>query len=688
MIFFHIEAVSSSPVFKDDEQEGSILKRRSSCLERLNTILLDIFEERPSFLIQIAEIKTPSTLLAYLAYTPSGVEKGIIDVETDIQQAWQNLFTQTGVTLTLTLVEEITVTDFNRAIQRYEMYDSRVREACSKRFFSDFTKYDYGYKISDRLVPNDSVKNKATAKAAMKKLLPDSSMTQELERIFCKKHAKTLCYGIPVHYKLSVRTDIIADEMIDFLVNCLYQNKRLLSRRITKIDNIEYKRWDRDNISKLFKCSQNSTVEIILNGDVATEQEYASQYHQISDLLAEYIKKFSGNILFFFVENSSHPGFAKQLLGKIDEDLDIIEIQEGVGNAKQASAYFLNLLADSNMQGFWENEAVFEPGKFYSATEVRTKFNQWRNARLKDRVYSAYSYSQTLQIDKAIQKKGSAFDELQSMVGLSEVKTIIKDIIAAYKIQKLRSKYYDSKEAVTRHMIFTGNPGTAKTTVARLLAEILKENGILKTGAFIECGRADLVGKYVGWTAQIVKEKFSQAQGGILFIDEAYSLVEDRGGLYGDEAINTIVQEMENKRGDVIVIFAGYPEKMKEFLDKNEGLRSRIAFHVDFPDYGPDELMGILEKMLLDKQYVMTAQAKTKAQQIFKQVCTRDEFGNGRFVRNLFEQAVNRQATRISESADEEIGREKLFELQEVDLDVNIVKQYDKEQKRPIGFSN
>lgn len=686
MIIYHIEVVSSSPVFKDDEQEGSIFKRRTSCLERLNTILLDIFEEQQSFLMQIAEISTPSTILAYVAYTPSGAEKGTIEVETDIQQAWQRLPIQTDITLAL--IQEITVTDFNRAIQRHEMYDTRVREACTKQFFTDFTKYDYGYKVSDRLAYESTVTNKASAKAAAKKLLPDSSMMQELDRIFCGKHSKKLFFGIPVHYKLSVKADIIADEMIDFLVNCLYLNKRLLSRRITKIDAIEDKRWDKDNISKLFKCSQNSVVEIVLNGDVATEQEYASQYHQISDMLAEYIKEFSGNILFFFVENSSHPGFAKQLLGKIDEELDIIEIQEGVGNARQALAYFLTLLVDSNIQRFFENDVVFEPGKFYSATEVRTKFNQWRKARLKDRVYSAYSYSQTLQIDKAIQKKGSAFDELQSMVGLSEIKIIIKDIIAAYKIQKLRSKYYDSKEAVTRHMIFTGNPGTAKTTVARLLAEILKENGILKTGAFIECGRADLVGKYVGWTAQIVKEKFSQAQGGILFIDEAYSLVEDRGGLYGDEAINTIVQEMENKRGDVIVIFAGYPGKMKEFLAKNEGLRSRIAFHVDFPDYGSDELMGILEKMLLDKQYVMTSQAKAKAQQIFKQVCTRNEFGNGRFVRNLFEQAVNRQATRISESAEEEIGREKLFELQEVDLDVNIVKQYDKEQIRPIGFSS
>ena len=219
MIIYHIEVVSSSPVFKDDEQEGSIFKRRTSCLERLNTILLDIFEEQQSFLMQIAEISTPSTILAYVAYTPSGAEKGTIEVETDIQQAWQRLPIQTDITLAL--IQEITVTDFNRAIQRHEMYDTRVREACTKQFFTDFTKYDYGYKVSDRLAYESTVTNKASAKAAAKKLLPDSSMMQELDRIFCGKHSKKLFFGIPVHYKLSVKADIIADEMIDFLVNCL-----------------------------------------------------------------------------------------------------------------------------------------------------------------------------------------------------------------------------------------------------------------------------------------------------------------------------------------------------------------------------------------------------------------------------------------------------------------------------------
>ena len=232
MIVYRIEAVSSPPIFKDDEQEGNMFKRRSSCLERLNTILLDIFEERQSFLMQIVEINTPSTILAYVAYTPSGVEKGTIDVEADIQQAWQHLPIQTDITLTL--IQEITVTDFNRAIQRHEMYDTRVREACTKQIFSDFTKYDYGYKVSDRLAHASIVANKASAKVAVKKLLPDSSMMKELDRIFCKKHSKKLFFGIPVHYKLSVKEDIIADEMIDFLVNCLYLNKRLLSRGLPK----------------------------------------------------------------------------------------------------------------------------------------------------------------------------------------------------------------------------------------------------------------------------------------------------------------------------------------------------------------------------------------------------------------------------------------------------------------------
>ena len=152
-------------------------------------------------------------------------------------------------------------------------------------------------------------------------------------------------------------------------------------------------------------------------------------------------------------------------------------------------------------------------------------------------------------------------------------------------------------------------------------------------------GRGDLVGKYVGWTAKIIKEKFKDAKGGILFIDEAYSLVDDRNGSFGDEAINTVVQEMENHREDVIVIFAGYPDKMEEFLNKNPGLRSRIAHHIHFEDYSLEELSEIARHIAKEKELVIDDDAMNKVRDIIENNMSQKDFGNGRFVRNLIERA-------------------------------------------------
>lgn len=684
MIFYRAEIALTTEIPNTEKKKNQNSWEGNSYFDPYNDQLLDLYEETNcSMLMQFAAAETALNILAYVVYDNKVVEKGRIDVRKDIAETCSQV--HFPFIIRMIISEEVSVSDYNRARQRYDLGSYKVRELFSKKFGLDYARDAYGYQLSDRVIDDSVVTNKSTAKIEMKKLLPDVELAAEIERIFSADHPRDLFYGIPVHYKISAKSELVADEMVDLVVSCLYRNKRILSRRIAKIEQIE-NRCDKDNLMKFIKCSQGSVVEIVLNGDVATENEYASSFHQVSDMLADYIKVNSGNILFFFVENTNHPGFAKQLLGKIDKDLDIVEIKEGVGNAKQALAYFKSLLADTNMQKFYEHEVVFEKGKFYSATEVRTKFNQWRKERLKDRVYSAYDQSLALHIDQDIARRGSAYDELQAMVGLIDVKEIAKDIIAAYKIQKLRNSYYDSNDVSTRHMIFTGNPGTAKTTVARLFTEIMKENDILKTGAFVEVGRSDLVGKYVGWTASIVKEKFSLAQGGVLFIDEAYALADDSHS-YGDEAINTIVQEMENKRADVIVIFAGYPEKMKEFLAKNEGLRSRIAFHVNFPDYKPEELLGILDKILKDKQYVMTSDARAKALDIFGQVYMQEEYGNGRFVRNLFEQAVNRQASRLSQMGGERISREALFELQAVDFDTNIVKQYVAGKNSRIGFA-
>ncbi len=233
-------------------------------------------------------------------------------------------------------------------------------------------------------------------------------------------------------------------------------------------------------------------------------------------------------------------------------------------------------------------------------------------------------------------------------------------------------------------MIFTGNPGSAKTSVARLIAKILKCEGILETGNFVECGRDDLIGKYVGWTAKIVASKFREARGGILFIDEAYSLVSEDS--YGDEAINTIVQQMENHRDDVIVIFAGYPDKMKTFLDRNEGLRSRIAFHLNFPDYNPEELLDILKLMAKDRGFKLDKKVDEKCLGIFENACSQEEFGNGRFARNLLEQAIMKQGKRIlKESKAKDISKTELVRLKVCDFETNAEHIY-KDERPVIGF--
>ena len=242
--------------------------------------------------------------------------------------------------------------------------------------------------------------------------------------------------------------------------------------------------------------------------------------------------------------------------------------------------------------------------------ELRTMFGEWYNNKMKTSIYP--QYKNIAVCHKEAKKKvarGNAYDELNQMIGLAEAKSTIEKALNYYKIQRIYKDKGIKQDHPAMHMVFTGNPGTAKTTVARLFARIMKENGLLSKGHLVEVGRSDLVGKYVGWTASIVKDKFKSAMGGVLFIDEAYSLVDDRGGSFGDEAINTIVQEMENRREDLVVIFAGYPKEMERFLEKNPGLRSRIAFHVPFADYSVEELCQIAKHIGKSKGITLTDDA-------------------------------------------------------------------------------
>ena len=281
----------------------------------------------------------------------------------------------------------------------------------------------------------------------------------------------------------------------------------------------------------------------------------------------------------------------------------------------------------------------------------------------------------------------SALEKFESLIGLVEVKTMLKRIITASKVRQLQKNYGIITSFPTLHMVFTGNPGTAKTTTARLLAQILKNEKVINTGSFIECGRSDLVGKYIGWTAKIVKKKFKQARGGILFIDEAYSLIDDTHS-FGYEAINTIVQEMENHRDDVIVIFAGYKEPMDNFIKYNEGLRSRIPFYIDFPDYNAQELTEILQLMVKERGYIINDNILRKCYAAFQQAIKVENFGNGRFVRNILDGACLLQAERIMNRNDTiKINKQQLMSFSEDDF-IQLHQNRCPFIKKEIGFKH
>lgn len=254
-----------------------------------------------------------------------------------------------------------------------------------------------------------------------------------------------------------------------------------------------------------------------------------------------------------------------------------------------------------------------------------------------------------------IKKSGNtATKELNSLIGLTSVKTEINTLTNYINIQRMRAEKGMKVSPISYHCVFTGNPGTGKTTVARIVSEIYKELGILKKGHLVETDRSGLVAEYVGQTAVKTNKIIDSALDGILFIDEAYSLVDGGNSDYGKEAIATLLKRMEDDRARLVVILAGYTGEMKRFIDSNPGLQSRFNRYIEFPDYSAEELFLIFESSTDKYEYKLTDEAGSALKDAFeKAVAKKDKsFGNGRFVRNLFEKVIENQANRISSSTD------------------------------------
>jgi len=565
--------------------------------------------------------------------------------------------------------DEITFSDFISLLKHSEK-EGYSRFNTDETILNHFDIYDLYGRLS--ITFKEFILQKPLPRTKLFKLARDQlcvdSIIPELERIY--QPPNEVVTGHPVHYFIQCDNDYLCDTIYELLISALHANNRLKSKKYAVL-SISEKNFSRCECEALYEACTGGALVIKcgekIEGELSPEdrllraifgEKYKgndndnyddSDMFWLSTICKTALKHRNDTLTFFCLPRTS-----ERVKVKMREALDImtlVDITETFASKDSAkkflkqTAHRRNVKVSKSLYDVTENEQTA-----FSSTELLRAFDVWYSKHLKSHSYPQYaSFTSSGQISAKETHKGDAFSELEQLIGLKEAKTVIKQAVDYFRAQRLLCDRGLSAHRPSMHMIFSGAPGTAKTTVARLFARILRENELLSIGKLYEVGRADLVGRFVGWTAQKVEKKFSEAMGSVLFIDEAYSLVDDRDGSYGDEAISTIVSEMENRRDDIVVIFAGYTEKMEGFLYKNPGMRSRISFHVPFADYNTEELYQILEHIAVKQSLILDYSVEEKLMPLLSKARCEPDFGNGRYVRNLIERARMNQAGRLLE---------------------------------------
>ena len=554
-------------------------------------------------------------------------------------------------------------------------------EAVLKRF--DLDELDNWHKwthFGENLIDDEESPESVYGKA--EKLLVKGTLISEMDRICAGQNTKRAA-GHPVHYLVCTDDRNVRRETCKILLQTLYGMNRVFNRRycftdIHPDDDIELPLLD-----QLYNSNKGGAMIIRYIVCEGYDQDQAGSGIQNIEMVCELMKKYRHQVLTILCLPRVCKK-EKELFFEYLGNISFVEIEESFAKDEAALGQLKMMAKEIGVRADKDLADRIEPGVGYLTSDLRTIFEEWYNNKLKTIVFPQYKEVAT--VSRTIQKEGpagNAYEELMNMIGLTEAKKVIDRAIKYRKAQKLFADKGMKADHPSMHMVFSGSPGTAKTTVARLFARIMKDNGLLSIGHLVEVGRGDLVGKYVGWTAKTVQEKFRKAKGGVLFIDEAYSLVDDRNGSYGDEAINTIVQEIENHRDELVVIFAGYTDKMEEFLNKNPGLRSRIAYHVPFPDYSTEELCEIAKLTAAEKGLVLSEGAQGKLTQVFDLAKTQPDFGNGRYVRNIIEKSRMAQTERLLSKDPDKVTRREIATLCEEDIELPETRQA---ERRTIGF--
>lgn len=588
-----------------------------------------------------------------------------------------------GIDVRDTVIEEITFEEAQDLLQHADTRDyiadtDRVWEKLGLGILN--SRYGRGLDYTEDIIDEISEKD---AYSSAERFAVTESFVPELDRIYSKGN-QTNIIGHPVHYFIETDDVEARKGVLASLLGSLYANGRIQNRRYVYIDLNPMSEFPCSVFDCLYKSCIGGTIVIRYRTNDDREDDRASGGRNNIEKICEKMREYRNQVLTVFCLprecTKTKSVFLENLVNSC-----FVEIKEDFLADKNAENFLKKLAKNNGIKADKKLCSELEEGKGYLVTDLRAMYDEWFNSKLKTSVYPQYSGLVSVEkLVKEEKQKGNAYTELNEMIGLGSAKSVINRALDYYKAQKLFAEKGMKNEVPSMHMVFTGNPGTAKTTVARLFAEIMRENGILSKGRLIEVGRGDIVGKFVGWTAPTIQQKFREAQGSVLFIDEAYSLVDDRDGSYGDEAINTIVQEMENHRDDVVVIFAGYPDKMEKFLQKNPGLRSRIAFHVSFEDYSTQELVEIAELIAKKKGLTLTDSACEKLEIIFENARIQGDFGNGRFVRNMLEKAKMAQAGRLLKMDFDSVGKDDITTICAEDIEIPESKC--SAQTKKIGF--